>query len=183
MKERITITVSLALGLLAAFILGISSVYANVTQNNPVPRDTFQEYTFFATSTDQTSFATSTSATSTSIDPWFDSNGRKDNGYFVVQGAEAVTFLFSRGDTTGEGNTGSSKFEVEVSEDGETWHDFERLYLTDISKTATSTVWITAATSTVIANMDIADGAFYAVRCVIEEVTDGEHSCKATARW
>lgn len=114
--------------------------------------------------------ATTTSATSTNI--------TGGGGYLPIAGAKHVTFYFSRGGAY-SANTGSSKFEVEVTPDGTNWYDFSRLYLMDTSKTATSTVWITAATSTVVASMDLDNQTFFGVRCQVVEITDGEHTCKA----
>lgn len=179
----------LALGVVIALaVFYITTIAPNlalgdVVTDVPTHEGQFQEYTFFATSTDQTSFATTTSATSTNIATWTNSQGRVDNGYFVVNGAKRVTFYFSRGDTTGEGNTGSSEFSVEASPDGENWYDFERLLQVDSNKTSTSSVTISAATSTTVASLDLVEHNFFAVRCIVVETTDGEHSCSATASY
>lgn len=164
-----------------------SPALGNVTTDSPTQAEKWQEYTFFATSTNQVItagtilYATSTNATSTNIASWFDAAGRKDNGYFVVQGAKGVTMYFGRG--FAGGNAGSSVFNVEVSDDGTNWYPFNRMFLPDVSRTATSTVWITAATSTVITDLDFSLGAPYALRCIVLEVTDGAHTCRASARY
>lgn len=151
-----------------AFLVSVASVYAvnaTVFKNNPV--DESRYHTFFT--------ATTTSATSTA-------NILREEQRLTVAGANKVVFYFSRGGATGP-NTGSSKFEVEVSPDGTNWYDFNRLFLTDVSQTATSTVWITAATSTVVASLDIEDSAFLYARCQVVEVTDGEHTCNGYAEF
>lgn len=151
-----------------AFLVSVASVYAvnaTVFRNNPV--DESRYHTFFT--------ATTTSATSTA-------NILREEQRLTVAGAKKVVFYFSRGGATGP-NTGSSKFEVEVSPDGTNWYDFNRLFLTDVSQTATSTVWITAATSTVVASLDIEDSAFLYARCQVVEVTDGEHTCNGYAEF
>lgn len=145
-----------------------SPVQSAQTYSAPVLKDSFVNHTFFS--------ATTTSATSTTASNRGDRTVRLD-------GANKATFYFSRGDAGGAGNTGSSKFEVEVSPDGSDWYDFNRLYLTDTSKTATSTVWITAATSTVVASMDLLDNTFHFARCQVAEVTDGEHTCTASIEY
>lgn len=127
---------------------------------------TFDNFTFFS--------ATTTSATST--------NTTDGGGYLLTAGAKKLVWYFSRGGATGA-NTGSSKFEVECSPDGTNWYDFNRLFLTDTAQTASSTIWITAATSTVVASMDLEDHACYAVRAQVVEVTDGEHTAKAYAEF
>lgn len=184
MKNTTKIFVGVIVGAMLALVLLVGSipVYGNITRTDPAPVARFQEYTFFASTTPQTVFSTTTSATSTNINAFTDSNGRIDNGYFVVAGARALTMYFSRGGVI-QANAGSSKFRIQTSRDGTNWDDFNRLYQNDVGKTATSTMWITAATSTVTASADITGVSVYAVRCIVEEVTDGEHSCKATATY
>lgn len=130
------------------------------------PEETSKAITFFS--------ATTTSATSTT---------QSENTVLPVDGAEKVSFLFSRGGASGP-NTGSSKFEVECSADyGSNWFDCPRLLLNDLNKTASSTIWITAATTTVVASLDVEHLAITSVRCQVTEVTDGEHTCKAYAEY
>lgn len=141
------------------------------------------EYTFFT--------ATTTSATSTNITAGYGSSGY-DAGYFVVAGAKNVNLFFSRGDTTGQGNSGSSAFSIEVSQSTTTvangvWVDYNELKAVGASATAdtyftrTGTDTISAATSTDIYSMDTK--GFYAIRCIVVETTDGEHSCSALAEF
>lgn len=175
------------LGLVFAALSLQSQAFAGVSQTGPtVTRDTTQYFTFFASSTAQTSFATTTSATSTNILPYFDSNGRLDNGYFVIAGAKKVTVYFSRGDTTGQGNTGSSTFNLQVTTKANPtasdWFNFSKL-VQATSTTEQPTAGIAAATSTLRYGMDIDYDSVYAVRCIVIEATDGEHSCAAAATF
>lgn len=157
----------------------------------PTQTNTYRNYEFFATSTTPFSFtaytATTTSATSTNMTAFTNSNtGEIDNGYMVVAGAKQITLYFSRGDTSGQGNAGSSKFRIQVTPDGTNWFDYNTLYqnlATSTNPTIVSTVTISAATSSVITSMDIRNQSFYAIRCIVLETTDGEHSCKATAQF
>lgn len=173
--------------LMGIVAIGIHQTQANVTRNDPAAVNNFQEYTFFATSTNQSGFATTTSATSTNITPWFDTNGRKDNGYFVVAGAKAVSVFFSRDAGTGS-NNGSTAFNVQVSYDGSNWVDYNKL-VSNVTNSNSQTltrvanVTITAATTTTMVGVDVQNDAIYAIRCIVVETTDGSHSCKATARY
>lgn len=171
--------VVLASALLFGPFLGLGAISSDIPS---VTVDTQRNYEFFASTTAPSTVATTTSATSTNIVAFFDTAGRKDNGYFVIAGAEEVTFYFSRGGAT-SANTGVSRFEVEVSDDGTNWYDFNKLVLNDVSGTGTTTASIVAATSTTIASMDLSNHAFYAVRCIVVETTDGEHRCRATAEF
>lgn len=157
-------------------------VLSHFTKETPTPKELYREYTFFATSTAQTNFATTTTAISTNILPWTTSEGTIDTGAFVIAGAEEVTFYFQRGGVTNP-NLGKTVFDVDVSADGVTWHDYNRLIGNDVAATATTTHTISAATSTAIFGLDLTNNAFYAVRCVVTETTDGEHSCRAAAVW
>lgn len=129
-----------------------------------------EAYTFFS--------ATTTSATSTTA------SGVNDPGFFKIAGAKNVELYFSRGDTTGQGNSGSTIFRVQVSPDGTNWYEYNGLAVNSVSagnafRPSVGTTTIAAATSTTIAKMT--DLGFYAVRCIALEVTDGEHTCKAQA--
>lgn len=111
--------------------------------------------------------ATTTTATSTNI-----SGG---GGYAVIAGAKKVTAYFSRGGTAGA-NTGSTLFKIQVSPEGSTWQDWGKLVQSTSTVTQT-TAAITAATSTLLYGVDIDQEAFYGIRCVAVETTDGEHTC------
>lgn len=175
----------MAVGLLA---FGLHTAFGNVTEDAPTPVSGFREYTFFASSTSQTNFATTTSATSTNITQWTDSNGRVDKGYFVVAGARDVTLYFQRGDTTGQGNTGSTVYKIQTSPDGTDWYDYPSLRKATTTNssidgfyTTVSSATIGAATSTDLYKM--VDLGWFAIRCIVVETTNGEHSCRATAQW
>ncbi len=148
----------------------------------------FKSYEFFASTTPSggTLQATTTSATSTNIIPSFDSNGRYDSGYFVIAGAKKVSFFFGRGDTLGNGNSGSSVFSVEVSPNGTDWYGWKRLnqnVATSTNEWQVENISVAAGTSTTLTGMDIRNHSPYAVRCIVVETTDGEHRCRATANW
>lgn len=120
--------------------------------------------------------ATTTTATST--------NDGTGGGYAKLSGAKKVTFEFSRGDTTGTGNSGQSKFIVQATDDGSTWTDVSRLLLaTSTSRTSFASAVFLNGTSTAFASLDIEDDAFLGVRCVVHETTDGEHTCIANVQF
>ena len=140
--------------------------------------NTHQNFTFFS--------ATTTTATST--------NTSDGGGYFKIAGAESVNLFFQRGDTTGQGNTGTSTFSVQVTPDGSSWYDYTHLqrvtnvttgdtYFTRVANTnsGASVTNTGAATSTTVYRMDAL--GWYAVRCIVVEQTDGEHTCKASAEF
>ena len=161
-----------------------------IASDVPQPSELFREYDFFATSTTPgpIGFATTTNATSTNINRTVHTDGRIDNGQLVIAGAKKVTFFFSRGDATGQGNTGSTRFRVQVSPDGTNWYYFEKFKnatssIADASSMMAESLSIAAATNTLIASMDLGNNTFYSVRCIVVETTDGEHSCKALATW
>lgn len=135
-------------------------------------------YTFFATSTTDVTLATTTSATSTNIATYVDANGKMDSGKVDIRGAKKVTWYFGR--SYGGGNAGSSRFEVEVSPDGSTWYDFDKLVGDDISSTATSTYTIVASTTTVPVSMNLTYDTYKFARCIVVETTDGTHTCAVT---
>lgn len=140
---------------------------AGQTYNAPVLTNSFVNHSFFN--------STTTSATSTNAAATGDRVLRLD-------GADKVTFYFSRAWAAG-GNAGTSRFEIEVSPDGVNWYDFNRLYLGDVSKTATSSVSISAATSTTYASMDIEHSAYRFARCQVVETMDGAHTCTASVQY
>lgn len=133
------------------------------------------QHTFFS--------ATTTSATSTQ-----DSTEDPNSVGMDIKGAKKVTMLFTHGGAATTSTTGAT-FKVEVSPDGgSTWHTFNRLLGSDVSQTATSSVTIQAATSTVWASLDLVNTAFDRLRCISTELvaplgTDGEQTCKAIAEF
>lgn len=179
-----------AILLLGVGTLFISKVGAYISNDNSAITDRVVVYKFFASSTPNavpTNFATTTSATSTNIASWIDDAGRVDTGAFNITGAKAVTWYFSRGGATGP-NTGTSTFRVEVSDDGSTWQRYYKLVsnVTNSNSqnlTRVETVAIEAATSTTIVGMDLTNDAFKFTRCIVVETIDGNHSCRATARY
>lgn len=154
-------------------ILGGTFVYAEATFGEKTEPDHYETFNFFkGAGSAQT--ATSTTATSTNI--------TGGGGYFKIAGANHVSFQFSRGDTTGQGNSGNTVFKVQVTPDGTTWLDYNTLLqnsATSTDRQSVASVTISAATSTVVTYME--NLGFYGVRCIAVETTDGEHTCKASA--
>ena len=119
--------------------------------------------------------ATTTTATSTNL--------TGGGGYFSIIGAKKVTMIFGRGGASGA-NTGTSRFKVEVSQDGTNWYPYNTLVLNQATTSypnANSYVSISAATTSVTAQLR--DLGWFAVRCIVDEVTDGEHSCDTRAEF
>lgn len=161
-KFRLYALLAVAVVLGASVLAGVAAAtQATVFKNQPTGDSRY--HTFFS--------ATTTSATSTQ-------NVLPEEQRLDIGGAKKLVMYFSRGGSTGP-NTGVSRFEVEVSPDGTNWYDFSRMYLTDVSQTGTSSVSISAATSTTVASVDLEDSAFKYLRCQVVEVTDGDHTCKA----
>lgn len=154
--------------------LGASTQVPGVTLHtiNP-PKETQDFYTFFV--------ATTTTATSTTA------ASSQDPGFMRVGGATDVVFFFSRGDTKGTGNTGSSVFKVQVTPDGVNWFDYNELGQVSTSTTAdlffnrVASSTIAAATSTLQYAME--DISYYGARCIAVRTTDGESTCKAVATF
>jgi hypothetical protein len=172
MNKKLTIGIAVAILGLVLFSLD-RFAFGNIAKQIAVPSSDYQNYTFFATSTNQTYYSTTTTANSTSITPWWTSDGRKDNGYFVTAGAEEVTFFFT--------TTGTTTFSVDLSDDGTNWYDFNHLLANDASLTATTTVTLDGLTSTTA--IYFMQEVPYAVRCSVTTVTAGTKSCRASAKW
>ena len=168
-------------------------VLGKTAKNETAPVGLFQSYVFFSTSTaaatPNQNFSTTTDATSTDITSYFDDNSFLDKGYFVIKGAKKVTMYFARDATTDIGN---SKFRVQVTPDGITWLNYNKL-ISNVTNTNSQNltrvgfVTITgSATSspnaTTTATLD-PDDSWYGVRCIVVETTDGMHYCSATASW
>ena len=156
-------------GIIGMVLLGVIFLgYSIKTDNNSKLGGIFSavnDITFFS--------ATTTNATST--------NAQDATN---ITGAKKVTFSFSRGGTTGA-NTGTSTFSVQVSEDGSTWTTFNKLVdnvSNSISQNLTrvASVDLVAATTTKNYSMDLTYDLFKYVRCIVFEVIDGDHTCKAT---
>lgn len=182
LNNSIALPAVLAILIVVILLILKDQAVGNVTATLPNLTSQSEQYRFFATSTNQTVFSTSTTALSTSQTQWTDENGRIDNGYFVVNGAERITFWFSREGKFG--NAGTSLFDVDVSYDGITWADFSQMTTAGATSTPAymATVSLTG-TTTQVASMKLTDHNFYAVRCNVTETTDGEHFCKAQADY
>lgn len=190
MTNRIKLTIGfLAAAIFATLLLliNVNSVRAYITSDITVPTDTYRTYQFFASSTAPTTVATSTVgfATSTSIIAWNDTSGRVDNGAFVIAGAKRVEIYFSRGGVT-HANTGSSIFTIQESPDGVNWYAVSKLVQstsTSISAAGEVGTWMLTGTSTVTLALDTFYDDYYSLRCVVNNVTDGEAGCLAAATF
>lgn len=100
-----------------------------------------------------------------------------------IAGAKKVELKFARGGATGP-NLGQSLFKVQVSMDGgNTWDEFSRLLLsTSTSQTGVATVQLSGTSSSMVA-VDLRTDTFTNLRCVVNEVTDGEHTCSGIAEF
>lgn len=201
LRQNIRAT-ALIVGMLAVFALtvflgGYYQAQGNVTNNTTSAlQPELVTYTYFATSTNQrvvsgiTYNATSTTATSTNILPWFDTNGALDSGWANIAGAKKATLYLKRGDRTGTGNAGSTKFQIQVTPDGTNW-----FYWSKLQENASSTIGFTAktytiestaltlvGTSTVVATMDLTNDSFLGVRVIANETTDGDHEAYITVQ-
>lgn len=169
MNKKITVILLLlvALAVLAGVKIRTQTSYASVSFNAPtVTEHTYQTFTFFN--------ATTTNATST--------NTSDGGGYLGIAGAKKVNMYFSRGGATGP-NTGLTRFNVQVSPNAVEWYDFNQMFASDVAHTATSTITVNTGTSTVVTSLLLEDKAFYALRCIAVETTDGEHTCKASVEY
>jgi len=178
MIEKLKLTGIMATMFLVAFLLyqvtsiAYGAISNRISTNNP--RE-LQNYTFFS--------ATTTTATSTNLSA--------GGGFFTVAGAKKVTYYFTHGGAATT-SIATSTFSVQVSSDGLTWVNFNKLVdnvTNSISQNLTrvSSVAIEGATSTKIYAMDLAYDTFYATRCVSleggAEGTQGEATCTATAEF
>lgn len=175
----------IAIMFLTAVVL-VGQVSALITNDNPAQVNTVRTYTFFTASTTPYAVtATTTTATSTNIIGFLDTNGRVDNGYFSIAGAEKVSVFFSRGGAT-SANLGSTLFKVQVSAvpnpSESDWFDFYKL-VQATSTAIQTTSSISAATTTQRFDMDRTLGSYQAMRCIVVETTDGEHQCSASAEF
>lgn len=158
----------------ARISFGASTQVPGVTLHFIIPTPETQDYYTFFT-------ATTTTATSTTA------AGSNDPGFMKIAGAKDVDFYFSRGDTKGTGNSGSTQFKIQVTPDGVNWFDYNELGQVTFSVTdnqfytRSGTTTISAATSTQLWAME--DIAYYGVRCIAIRATDGEASCSATANY
>lgn len=178
----------------ALLIMGAVAVLATLftaenlsgyTRNDAANRvDTYVLHDFFASSTigvAPTEFATSTTATSTNITPYFDEQGRYQDGTLTVAGAERVSMYFTRG----TGTSGATRFRVQGTQDGINWHYVSRFIGDDSGSTATSsTIFMNnTATTTAIYGLDVRTHGYQKIRCIAVETTDGRHQCQALVEW
>jgi hypothetical protein len=176
----------------SVFLIATQTTFGRVTLQQPTTQGRFIQYNFFfSSSTSPLSGlqATTTSATSTNVTGWFDNDGRYVDGKLPISGAKKVSFYFGRGDTTGQGNSGSSRFNVQVSPDGSNWYYWGK-WVQNASTSAgfvpisvTNADFAVNGTSTEIATMDLTYDSFLYARCIVVETTDGEHTCMATAEF
>src|SRR3990167_1430881 len=194
MNKKIKISLVLGLILLFGSLIWFDISRANITSDPPTSAATYKTYTFFtpvSVSSFNTASATTTSATSTNINPFVatTTNYTVDNGYFVIAGAKKVDLYFQRGDISGQGNTGTSTFSIQTSPDGTNWYNFNRLIIASstvflANQTTTGNVILSASadyntgTSTIISSMELTNISPYAIRCIVAEGANGEHSCK-----
>lgn len=192
MKSKTLYTaIPLIFAALVALFFVAQSVSANITVQDAGAVNEWREYNFFHASSTDTSLigATTTQATSTGV-TYMDSNGRVDNGYIVLKGADAVTLWFTRYGASN--STATSTFSVQVSPDGTTWVDYNKLISNTTNTNAqmltrVGSVQIVGATSTTMVSMDMGD-AIYAVRCIANfasttvETTDS-NECRATVNY
>lgn len=166
MKNKLSI-VLFSIITLVVFGLTANLAYSAVT-SKLVNKDSgyTENFTFFT--------ATTTTATSTNT---LDTNG------FKIAGAKHVTLYFSRGGAT-SANTGTSTFSIQITPDGANWYDYKTLRQNLASSTyptTISSVAIEAATSTTIVQME--NLGFYAIRAIVNETINGEHTAKASAEF
>jgi len=129
-------------------------------------------------------FLSGTTTTATSTDT------TDGSGKLIIESARKITLVLSRG-SDGTANTGSSRFSVEVatsSETGALWHDFNKLVqnvATGSPATLAHTLqYVTlTGTSTTVVSLDLRYDAFYLLRCIADEVTDGMHTCAARIEY
>lgn len=101
----------------------------------------------------------------------------------VIAGAKKVTLFFTRANHA----AGSSAFDVDVSYDGTTYVDFNKL-ITNVTNTnaqtpvRVGTVTLSSNTTETVA-MDLERDCFYTMRVNVVETTDGTHSAFAVIEY
>jgi hypothetical protein len=127
--------------------------------------------------------ATTTNATSTT-----DSTQAKG---FVIAGAKSVDIFLTHGGAATT-SLATSTFSVQVSTDGSTWYNYNKLIPNTTntnaqSLTRVSSSSIEGATSTLVFALDLIHDSFYSMRCIVleggAEGTQGEHTCAAYAEY
>ncbi|UPJ35853.1 hypothetical protein IVB45_02235 [Bradyrhizobium sp. 4] len=166
MTHKLKLTGFIAAALITVFAF-FAMAYGEISSHIDTQVNSYQNFTFFS--------ATTTNATSTNL--------AGSGGWFNIAGAKKVEIIVSRGGRV-QPNLGLSRFRIQVTNDaGTTWNDFNRLIGSDVSATATSSITINAATSTVVVALDLRTDTFQGIRCIVLETTDGEHTCSASANF
>lgn len=183
----IVATLALIAGAAVAFVLFASAPHASgeVTKTQSSSAGLYKNYTFFGTTTAQTTYATTT-ATSTNITQWTDSTGAIDTGTFVIAGAKHVNLLFQReGSGTGNANNaGSSQFKIQVAATSTgAWYDYNVLTFNSATGTTPTVAQIVSLSGTTTQLMSMRDLGFWAIRCVAIQTTDGTNFCSASADY
>ena len=101
----------------------------------------------------------------------------------VISGAKKVTLYMTRADHS----SGSTAFSVDVSADGTTFIDYNKL-ITNATNTNAQTLVRTGSVSlgangSQIASMDLQHDAVYAIKVTATETTDGTHSCSVLIEY
>lgn len=152
-------TITIPLVALIGFILGAFAL-VSFAANYPNPYPTG--------SNDPVALITATTTTATSTAK-------------AITGADSATFFFTRGDV--DGNSGSSIFSVQVSYDSTNWITYNKL-IDNVTNTNAQTLTRVSSTtmtgtSTKTYSMDLDGEGYRFMRCVVNEVTDGAHTCNA----
>jgi len=191
LKNIILAVLAVVLGSWAVYLMSQNAFGALVIDQG-ASANRFATYEFFASTSpiaglvSSTIIATTTTATSTNITSFYDATyGRLVDGSFDITGAKKVTLYFSRGGAV-QPNTGATVYKIQTTKDGSVWNDFNQFVQstsTSITSAVQPTATISAATSTVIYGMDLDYTGYKAIRCIVVETTDGEHSCAASAQF
>ena len=101
----------------------------------------------------------------------------------IVAGAKKVTLYMTRANHS----SGSSAFSVDVSGDGTTYIDYNKL-ITNVTNTNGQDVVRAASVSlaadgSAIASIDLVNDAVYSIKVTVVETTDGTHSCSLVIEY
>lgn len=101
----------------------------------------------------------------------------------VIVGAKKVTFMFTRANHS----SGSSTFSVDVSLDGTTYVDYNKL-VTNVAnanteeKVRAASVAL-AADGSAMASMDLDHDSIYSIKITVTETTDGTHTAQVLIEY
>lgn len=101
----------------------------------------------------------------------------------VIAGAKKVSFMFTRADHS----SGSSAFSVDVSLDGVTYVDYNKL-ISNVTNTngqeltRVASVSLSADGST-FATMDLEHDTIHSIKITATETTDGTHTAQVMIEW